>query len=401
MTSSCRRGSISLLLGAGFSAPMGYPIGGKMNDKMQHLDVNSFWFDNAGKLKVYDKDAPAEDRGKTGNNDYQESFRLCLALIKEYASVPDRNFDYEKFYDFIYTDKAKNLCFSKLLEPLNAEPEKCECYLDSVPSIYNQLVDYCLKDRNGNSWYDKKADQEEPISIYSGFLNCLSALCETTEINVHTLNHDLLFDSFNNYGHLKDKISDGFCECGSPFYGELKCNESSYICRLPRFFGVYDSAVRLYKLHGSLDYVPFYRTREGYEKEFMCYVKRRREIGVSEIKRDCGLWKGYEDSQFQQHPDCLTGSTVKVLRYKEPFFNNLLCHFEENLMQADKLIIIGYGFKDDGINNIIMRSFDYEHKHVYIVDNHAPKDGLVAKFAKKLNAHWLKVEIEGINEKTF
>lgn len=227
MTSSCRRGSISLLLGAGFSAPMGYPIGGKMNDKMQHLDVNSFWFDNAGKLKVYDKDAPAEDRGKTGNNDYQESFRLCLALIKEYASAHDGNFDYEKFYDFIHTDEAKEQRYRKLLEPLNAEPEKYEIYLDSVPSIYNQLVDYCLKDCNGNSWYDKEADQEEPVSIYSGFLNCLSALCETTEINVHTLNHDLLFDSFNNYGHLKDKISDGFCECGSPFYGELKCNESS------------------------------------------------------------------------------------------------------------------------------------------------------------------------------
>ena len=45
-----RRKSISLLLGASFSAPMGYPIGNEMNDRLLNFDDNTLDFSPEGYL---------------------------------------------------------------------------------------------------------------------------------------------------------------------------------------------------------------------------------------------------------------------------------------------------------------------------------------------------------------
>lgn len=51
--------------------------------------------------------------------------------------------------------------------------------------------------------------------------------------------------------------------------------------------------------------------------------------------------------------------------------------FQSNLKHAEKLIIVGYGFKDEGINSIIMNHFNYKEKPIHIVDrNEVVKRGL-------------------------
>jgi len=97
---------------------------------------------------------------------------------------------------------------------------------------------------------------------YKGFLTYLSELSKEFIVNIHTLNHDLLFESFNNTGFINGNISDGFDEYVSDYYSKLFANNRTYHCRLERYKGRYSSPIRLYKLHGSLDYVPYYRQNE-------------------------------------------------------------------------------------------------------------------------------------------
>lgn len=51
----------------------------------------------------------------------------------------------------------------------------------------------------------------------------------------------------------------GFHSYRLPYYGELECNGHKYDCRLEEYKAYYNTAIRLYKLHGSLDYLMFKR----------------------------------------------------------------------------------------------------------------------------------------------
>lgn len=63
------------------------------------------------------------------------------------------------------------------------------------------------------------------------------------------------------------------------------------------------------------------------------------------------------------------------------------------------LIIIGYGCKDVGINEMIKEYFDYQNKPIYIIDKYAGEE--VEKFSDSVHAKLHKVDIENINTSIF
>ena len=96
----------------------------------------------------------------------------------------------------------------------------------------------------------------------------------------------------------------------------------------------------------------------------------------------------------------MTGTTSKIQRYNEPLlFRKLFKRFKKILRQADKLIMIGYECKDNGINEIIKEDFDYQHKPSFIVDKYA--GDMVVEFGKEINAVLLKTDIDLINSSLF
>ena len=80
------------------------------------------------------------------------------------------------------------------------------------------------------------------------------------------------------------------------------------------------------------------------------YVKIKWGIGAGDIMKSRKSKLGYDISPFEYDADLGTGSTSKIKRYNEPLlFRKLFKKFRKNLQDADKLIIIGYGCKDEGI----------------------------------------------------
>lgn len=396
------RKSISILLGAGFSAPMGYPVGNKLNKSLLNFDDSKNDFASSGELATSKDDTkPTFQMGGVVNN-HQKYFIFCKRLIKEYTEAHNDRFDYEQFYDFIKSEEAKQERYQRLCDDLLEKHENYEHYLFNILHIYNQMVAHLIKDRNGKSWYDDEPFKMNYFDGYNGFLTYLSELSRESIVNVHTLNHDLLFESFNKTGFINGNISDGFDEYGSEYYGRLTDNNKTYHCHLERYKGRYNTPIRLYKLHGSLDYVPFYRQKENNIMFPENYVKIKEGIGASDIMKSRKSKTGYDISPFEYHADFLTGTTSKIKRYKEPLlFKKLFKKFRKNLQDAEKLIIIGYGCKDEGINEMIKENFDYKHKKTFIIDAYADENSQVYKFKNEIHAKLLTDQIDDIKKELF
>ena len=205
------------------------------------------------------------------------------------------------------------------------------------------MVSSLLKDEDNRLWYDNMPNHIGKIDDYDGFLNLLKEWRQNSVIHVHTLNHDMLFESFNRTDYISGEICDGFEEIGSDYYGNLRTSDNrTYRVRLERFTGIYNRNIRLYKLHGSLDYVLYHRTAEdGITLVPDKYVKTRYGIGYADLLRDTHTGDTYEQYPFAYHANYLTGTTSKIRKYEDPFlFKPLFESFKENLQNSELLIII-------------------------------------------------------------
>lgn len=388
-----KRGSISLLLGAGFSVPMGYPTANSLATKLLHLDEERICFSPSGQLSIYPKQTK-QDTIDGQSNYWEKIYTLCKRLIIAYYEA-NNTFDYEAFYDFLH-DEIFQMNYIKCSQGITDEYNNYKSLLINVKPVFNQIIAYLIEGNACGCWL-----RNEPftnyIEGYNGILNCLKLWGKKNVVNIHTLNHDTLFESFQNTEYLNNMISDGFDDYGSDFYGLLKCGNKDFKVRLERYTARYNKPLRLYKLHGSFDYVPFHRNQNK-SKPFNTYVKIPYGVNTGDLLRAYGRKMNYELSPFELHADFLTGTTSKMLRYGEPFYKNLFKRFCHNLCNAEKLVIIGYGCHDKGINNVIFNNFD-KSRPSFIV---SPKPtSYINDFAQRINATILDMGVESITTKIF
>lgn len=390
--------SISFLLGAGFSAPKGYPVGNSLNDKLLKLTNEWISFSPDGRLTVSTDGTKPNFGYKTS---YDIEFEFCLVLIKYYNSNV-KCFDYEEFYDYLLGEAFADKEAERLATIYYLNSSDYSQLIAAMVNIYNQLISYHIKDSDNNKWYDN-----QPYLTgccypgYTGLFQYLKHINDESIVNVHTLNHDLFFESLNSTDFFSGQICDGFEELGSPYYGQLEKENRCYKCRLQYYTGNYNSKYRLFKLHGSLDYGIYSSSENGvFTPEN--YLKTRCNIGFSnlykEISKDGHI--EYENCWINYHSDFLTGTTSKIERYKEPIlYKKMFELFQKNLNMADKLIIIGYGAKDSKINEMIEKNYDFTNKPSFIIDPYAGES--VIKFSENINSKLINKHLENIVEEDF
>ena len=388
---------ISFLLGAGFSAPMGYPIGNVLNESLQNFHKFNVCVSPDGKMFAIDKESKQTFYG----NPYTIYLNCCIKLIEEYSK--ENNFDYEEFFEFLAQKKYlsipqyRELCSSFITETVSLD------YISSnIEDIYNQMVSYLLKDGDNIVWYDNQPYHIGKIDKYDGFLSLLKDWAYNRITHIHTLNHDMLFESFNRTDYISGDICDGFEELGSNYYGKLELADGrTYNVRLERFTANYTKNIRLYKLHGSLDYVLYHKTaNDGISLIPEQYVKIKYGIGYDGLMRDTGSTEKYEEYPFAYHANFLTGTTSKIKKYEDPFlFKPLFNLFKKNLEKSEMLIIIGYGCKDSGINDIIKKHFKGDK--IFIVDPYCDKNKTVNEFARRVGAKIIKTQMSDLRIECF
>jgi len=368
----------SILLGAGFSKSDGYRDVRELNECFLRLKNDDFSIHTDGTLEL-------NNQNLSSHNKYKPLF---LKALKYYSLF--RQFDYEAFYDFLKSSgRGINLIFKLYISILQRIYKIQFGYFDTISQlvkILNQLTfEFLMQPLNIKS---QKPFLQKPIYTgYTGFLNTLEVLAQESIINVHTLNHDLVFEKLSNSDWINNNLSDGFTDYNSPFYGIDNANNH---VPLEYFNNNYSKSIRLYKLHGSFDYYPYHLKSGQIDK----YVKIKFGINNSSLFKQITNPAIEEVNDFGNfHSDFLSGTTDKIKRYKEPFFSLILDNFANNLRSSDRLIIIGYGCGDSGINKIIKENFI--SRHITIIN---PKPGpKVLKFSNEFRCRLVKKYINDIS----
>lgn len=314
---------IAFLFGAGVSIPSGIPSTSDITNKV--LEGENIYFLTTAQKFIYLNQNQGND--PTLDVNLPERIRKLLRILRNYFqdhySFMDREINYEDYYN--------------LLEQL---------YFEEAGEIENPIVNFFA-----SHLFQTHSDLFEPILNYDklrlidllSFARCYIRFIVARELNkrpseikqfrfirglinnsgidriyIFTLNHDLLLERFLSNANLK--FSNGF-EVNDN--GKKVWNKNSYKGKL-----------NLFKLHGSIDWV-ITEMSDPYNKNVQMLDSQ-----------DC-LTK--TDS-----PEILIGSINKYFGYSRKIYFELECLFSEKLEDCDRLIVIGYSFRDKWINGRII-----------------------------------------------
>ncbi|MBI3235456.1 MAG: hypothetical protein HYZ42_15700, partial [Bacteroidetes bacterium] len=292
-------GSVSLLLGAGFSMPKGYPSASKINEQIGAFKAEEWQIGSAYEFFRREPDSHLWISGH----------RVLLDILQELILLykTDHDFDYEQFYDLLSKPVESELksnfedwfiSFSK-----RRDIRGLDQLVNNSKSVYSNLILYYIKDEKGEQYYPSVHYGKPLFDGYTNFLYLIEELGRKyDEVHIHTLNHDLVFEIFNDSDWMFNELCDGFEELGSHYYGETAgYKDIPHTVRRPFYTDEFKKKYKLYKLHGSINYIPFHG-ENGIVKAF---IKKYPGISFEHFYEEINDVKGlrYHNDWVNLHPD--------------------------------------------------------------------------------------------------
>lgn len=390
---------VSFLLGSGFSVPEGLPRVTDLNARLAKI--------NEAEILIHSDMQSIFLNGQEDPNRWLRwEERLFVQEFLEFYSLEilkeDEQFHYETFYDFysgyLYSEQNKeaieafyNRFKQRHLKQQSLIKDCLNCIAD-FNRTFNQLIAELLHKR---AYFEDVSLANYPP--YEDFVMFLAALIPFTDLKVHSLNHDLFFDHLGrHHSKLWQHFSDGFKLGGSPYYGTVSFDFNAgtnrrvhkyYRVKLEQFIDKFDTPLCFFKLHGSIFNNIVYT--DGSKRE-----RLKANYGVSDFYVEANNPATGELDFMKLHsevePDFLSGTTNKIRYYSDdPYYANLFKHFENNLLSSEVLVVIGYGFKDSGINDYLENHFLSKGKKMVVIDPYRPNTKLIDKY----NAIYIKNDI--------
>jgi hypothetical protein len=358
--------NISFLLGAGFSVPAGYPTAFEVSRKLIDYDNRYVYATSGGiyyvKREFYslDKDFFQKEAERTSWNGESKSWKegalMLEVLIRLYRIEIDNDIkNYEHLYDFIISFKGdetgqfeKVISTAVLIEGEKANDINWKWWLSKLSNYKLQkdsytwstwtsnasiCLDFIINDIISNLRNGKSFDYQNVISYIKTNL-------EHT-IHIHTLNHDLLIEELLTSNDID--FTDGF------EVGEFYSSESPI---MKYYSGNFNTQVRLYKLHGSVDYWNYYYVINGRGTDKNVVIKHNYGDAHSFYIHDSNKAQIMAENSGL----ILSGTETKKTKYNGPLASDLLPIFKDNISHTNILIVIGYSFMDDIINDILDES---------------------------------------------
>jgi SIR2-like domain len=193
------------------------------------------------------------------------------------------------------------------------------------------------------------------------------------ELTIATLNHDVVLERAFAFAGVK--ISDGF----EKTFGTLEIWNDQF--STPNR--------KLLKLHGSIDWWRFTLNVDGWEGQFTA----RTSDGDAEHAR--GPDGELLDYPAMGRPLFLTGTFNKILSYQSGIYADQHYRFHEALMNADALVVIGYGFRDKAINSRIVAWAERPGERRMIVVHPRP-DGFGETGRGAIRNNWARWQNRGL-----
>jgi hypothetical protein len=355
---------IVFLLGSGTSIPAGMPKMDEITERVlsgndvRHHSDQAFYFS----LSSPDLSNSSDEYVRT----ITEFLRIVREVIDECDPTFGRSATYEDLYfivEQIYGQASKVSTnpavvplmhkIEKRIHPLLRHPEPALKQNWTLWELAEKSMQYirCVV------WH-----LLEPPTEKFSHLGLLTDACSDNKIqivDIFTVNHDTVLEKlFTRYGV---KYADGFSLEGN----QLRSWNPS----------VYDSVtqrISLFKLHGSIDWFQF-------------------STGVKAVDSPSAETLV---SAMYPYPVLLVGTLNKPLVYSNDLFSELHCRFYYVLKMVSCLVVIGYGFSDQGVNlRVIPWIRQCERNRMIVID---PGIGNLKKkvWPRTLN-DWAELEKQG------
>lgn len=342
--------TLSIIVGAGFSAPAGYPTAGELNRRLLNINRRSLHFSESGRVSRIHGELPASASAEVD---------LCIDLMHHYASRKG-DFYYKDFYDYLQNDVYRDDEIKYAVDTKIYDEESIVYALGSMKYVFNRLIDICNTDSEGHSRYDGRESVEN--SLFEPYERFFGQLVGFDRIHIHSLNDDLLTDGIRYLKSVNGDFSDGFEFVEPSYKGEVweDYGEPREKIELPQYTGRYAKRVNLYKLRGGSDYYALYKPMDF---ESFCGKEKFVKVPRSIDRISCrGVYL-----PFNYRGEFLSGMSVSSIRANYPIYYGLVFDkFRKNLEKSDVLIIIGYGCKDEDVNRMILNHFDSSRKCIII-----------------------------------
>ena len=314
-----------MLLGSGVSLNAGMPSVRTITDHV--LSGEDVIRHSDGRYYVVSEPEPFHERAQVEE---------AIAFLQELKTIADRYYAlHEPERDTNYEDLAyfarqiddaisleyENPALAPLIEQLVGGVYSGRD-LHRIAELAGQAVDY-IEDVVAGLLNGPRAELAYLAPISEAFAD------ETVEqLDLFTLNHDTAIES-----HLRERgsaFSDGF----ERDYGTLHLWTDTYATQTRRFF----------KLHGSVDWWRYHLNLDGWSGQ----MTARTDEDPTHAHGPNGELLEYPAGG---RPRLLTGTFNKILAYPSDVFADQHFRFHEALAHADRVLVVGYGFRDKAINS--------------------------------------------------
>ncbi len=344
---SKRSQRLVLLLGAGASVPAGYPKTNEITDQVysgEHVfrHSNQNYYINQDVVSTVPLQPDIEMICRTlevirpkRKGNYENLYDAIFKIRREYGN------QYTPFKsDIIHYLKDLRLIIQSFRTDITFLPQESELLSNTLDYIEDITLEMILRNRGNES--------------NTSYLNIYHQLLESDDIeglDIFTLNHDTLIeDHIKNY-----PIIDGFQPLQDSGLSEWK----------PSLFNSpSEKSVRLFKLHGSIDWFWVSTlSSKGELAEFLgetvqSYRRFPFLAKVDDVSyaRNEGRWviNGKDHINTEEgRPSLLIGQDAKLIAYSNSHYVEQLRRFKDSLEVSDAIIIVGYSWQDSGVTRLI------------------------------------------------
>ena len=358
-----------VILGAGFSRPLGLPLAYDIKERFDRNQKgrlltfsSSEWMWEDGKSDV-DK-----HNGSIGSDNTVYSYILNEA-IKQYKLEKGSFENYELFYQWIQDVSLSNEVKNKVYESAKSELLKDFPFIndfipeyegDTSPYLYrlgndsdlsrlSSIVNYLIADLLGFT----EAQFSSKLHEYERFIEYIKSF---DEADIFTLNHDLLLENLlDAYGL---EYSRGFTKENSEIHYQDEGTP------LASFKDAFDKPIRVYKLHGSLDFYRFEHYVQGEklyleptgEYNYFTTTNYREKHFAVRVNPKTG--ETIQDLNSDIVPKFITGTNKTKIIENDLMYSVLFERYEKSISEVENLFISGYSFGDEHINNELKKRND-------------------------------------------
>lgn len=365
------KNNLVVILGAGFSRPAGLPLANDIKERFDRNQIGKLLHFGSSEWMWSDGKRDVDKHNGTIHSESTIYAYILNEIIQKYKAEKGSFDNYELFYQWVQdiskTRVIKNEVYDRAKSKL----------IGDYPSIKNYVPEY----EGDTHPFLFRFDNDSDLNNITNIINYLIAdllsfntsqfntslyqyeqffrfIKEFDEVDIFTLNHDLLLENLcKAYGA---KYSRGFTKQNSEIHYQ---DEGTPIAV---FKCAFDKPIRIHKLHGSLDFYRFEHYVQGEKPylestgEYNYFTTTNYREKHFAIRVDPETGKTLQDLNSDIIPKFITGTDKTRIINNDLMYSVLFRRFENSIAEVDHVLISGYSYGDEHINNELQKREDFK-----------------------------------------